>query len=266
MRIANLANALLILSLTASSSAINGHKSLIRHLEAKEDRELITWGQTRCANQLAACQAAGITQLPYDEWMSTLAMLDGGDSGLYQDVRALVKTLSQVDFSGLEASAEIGAGALASTILDLQSALQEIHSLDAAAQGSDVSVDQVPMFALNIVAQAVQFITDTVQRVLGINLSFLNDITATAILAFSSLSKGPFVVAGIIISGLVTYLTPLVIQLLGKGSTQNTPSLCTSDLMGCQFSKLVITVVPALVGEAFISQGYTIEKVNGFTP
>jgi hypothetical protein len=247
------------LELVSLSWALDKPESYIRSPKSN-NRELLPWDQNRCASQLAICDAAAsLTELPYNDWMKRLDQLDGGDNGLYKEIENLVQALSLVDFSNLKASVETGAFAVATTILDLQSSLQDLSNAKAELETSDATADQ-----LDGILGPIKFVVNFVQSTFGINLSPVSKILEVVSLIMAAIPQGPVAVLQVTISGVVTYLLPLVIDLLGQ--TIGVASICASAIWDCRFAQLALTVVPTLIGAAFIAQGYAIVEVEDITP
>ena len=267
----------LLLALLGSSSASEAKpESSAILFRSNKERELWIWGGERqCENQLAICQnATNANKLPYDNWASMLDQLSLEEGSLYEDVGLLVEDLKESNFTNIDEAINLTAGALTTAILDLQLALEgleEMRSIVEEARKADplpeipqeiwTVIDSIDIVV--VIENGVKALVDGVSLLFGIDISILNRIVSIGRDIISVIPQGPFGMAAALLSGVVTYLTPFIIQLLGNGQRQLSSDACISELIGCQTLKMSLGIIPTLVGAAFVAEGFKLSAARG---
>ena len=189
-----------------------------------------------------------------------LEQLDGGEKGYFQDIKSLVEVLSQTNMSGFEANLHMGAAALATSIDNVEAAVQAFNDIQKEAkEKQDKDQEEMTSGQLEGIIVGVNTVLETVTRLFpAVDFSPVTTIVEVISVIGFAIPQGPGAVFNAVITGFVTYLSPLVIDLLGQalGVANSVAAVCTAELMDCRFAKMVDTVVPGLVGVAFMAQGY----------
>ena len=264
MKLCRISPCLFSCLLTSFSSALEKPESHLRHTESREIRELWFWdtdAEERCREQLDTCEiATGKKDPPYENWIDMLDQLDGGENGYFKNVRALVETLSLSKMSGFEANLRMGAAALAGSIEDVEAAVQAFNDIQKEAkEKQDKDQEEMTGGQLEGIIVGVNTVLENIKRLFPtVDFSPITTIVEVISVIGFAIPQGPWAVINAVVTGFITYLSPLVIDLLGQalGVANSVAAICTAELMDCRFAKMVDIVVPALVGGAFVAQGY----------
>ena len=252
----NLNTFLLLISsgLISSSLALEQPESHLRRPEIKDDREMWLFGspETRCARQVALYEAkAGLSDLPFNQWIKTLDALSQGEANLYSDLRTLVVHLSLVDLSAMEENMSMTTTPATSAIVDIQDAVTDITQVSLeSSEGSAAQFEGLIQTAIDLIATTT-----------GMDAFFLEEMVALAMTVMDSFSQGPDkmfeIIGGAVMKYAVPILTRMITNAISGGSTTSAQySLCAKHLHEYEFAQLVATTVPALMSGVFVAEAY----------
>ena len=249
-------NAFLLLvssGMISSSWALEEPESRLRRPELKDDREMWLFGspETRCARQVAICEAAtGLSDLPFNQWIKTLDALSQGEANLYADLKTLVVHLSLVDLSAVEESLTMTTTPATSNMVDVQDAITDLSQVNL--QSSEATARQFEGL--------IQTAIDLIATSTGMDAFFLEEMVGLALTVVDSFSQGPDkvfeIVGGAVMKYAVPILTRMIQNALSGGNESAQYSLCAKDLQECEFAQLVATTVPALMSGVFFADAY----------
>ena len=206
----------------------------------------------RCKNMLSGCQALrGGTELPFAQWDDMLSGTNGGNTNPYlQGLRALIVALADLEASIVEMTTSLDASALAGTIALLQSTLEQLESVSVVQEGSGITANQ---FNFDPINQFFDFILNT----FGLDLRFLSSIFGDIQAGFSQgIGQAIGAFKSALMALILVLLEGLSYAIFAPGSARIDAGICLGDLVGCEYDRFVVDVIPALVGEAVIASGF----------
>lgn len=246
--------ALSFLFLSTFSSSLELPESSLRKFEDDGLRDLgLINGDTRCERQLSMCEVAtGKLNIPGDEWVDFIGKVKGDDEFM-GELEAIVERGSKVDYTPLVesvSSASVGQR-LGALISILRTVIIELRSIRSQLDEPDTSAE--------LVSDAVYSVYDLVDQTIGglpdpglddliLIINFIIDL-------IPAINSGPVAVFTLILETVIEYLNSVSINLLSLTVFPKTDPECMSELMFCDYTKMMLTAVPALFGATFLANG-----------
>jgi hypothetical protein len=255
---------LISFGLISDSLALEQPLSLTSDKFTAEDRELFLFFNNGCSRKLDACRAAvGDDGLPVEQWLNETNQISGEENSLFKE--QLLDLIGHVQTFELDYEME------SSITLDLRGSLRvlravaklrEVRSIDLPNEDGDMAADDVVAAAssiLDVVSDALDvlgprrgnFLHDFLFSLLEIKKDVLVMVLVAIVHLGDSIQLIPIVGAILLKIYLAIVYFPaifmLVLLVVIINLQQSLAKSCSSELMKCNFEKLVRDTVPSFL-------------------
>jgi hypothetical protein len=245
--------------LISLSSAVDRPESYIRRYETFENRELQALDSQECYSQLSLCQSIiGPTELPYSQWADMLSRMDAANVTLAVDLRRFVDSLAVTNFSDF-GSLFVGAGKESSS-LALRELILNVKNMSTALQEDEIKEDGINWFVDFIIKKinTIGFIFHHDFSPITNIISIVAFLFTFAVALVGAVPLGPVAIFGVVFVNLRKLIEVIskTIGIFSRDSALRTTeeAACASELVQCSVDKMVLNVMPTLVGGVFLAE------------
>lgn len=232
------------------SFALDQPESFLRAGNHENDeRTLQVLGGAQCARKLSVCEAVtGDIAIPAQKLINLLEALDGDSSDtLVDDFKVLVNFSSTTAFAPLVAKVHSNSN-IQGVLKTLRSVAGEIKSFE---QQDPIGVFAVLIDAVTQLDGALSQITQLPDNTLQF-IIFLLTFTAGLL---GIIAEGPIAVAVYLLQSIISFITTFLGGLFTVALFPNIADPeCQSDLMLCEYTKMMVEVLPTMFGTIFIAE------------
>jgi hypothetical protein len=234
------------------ATALDKPESLVRHPQADGTRDLLfSNGNARCERKLSSCESATSgAALPTQEWIDSLEQIDTSD--VVDDLQDIISQSAEADFSSLVA----GFGEISGWARILQ-IIQLLRGVLFETRSIDLSGDDTTAGTLVSLSDAVNDISSVLEQAGGIDVELIIFILTALVQLIVVLPEGPVPVALFLVQTIIAFINRLSTNLVSLALSPNMigNTECMEELMLCDYNRMMLTVVPALVAEVTLSSG-----------
>jgi hypothetical protein len=197
--------------------------------------------------------------LPAQEWKDSLEGFEGvlpdESNALLDDIKDIVVLAADPDFSLV-----VGGMRQASQMDRVQNNLMKVlHGLVIEIQSIDIDLAEGKNTdTLEAMENVVYGLASVVEQIIPglrdfIDLGLMVFLITNIIEFLTVLPQGPIAIAQWIVEEVIVYMNQFVINLMSLNMFPNTDAECMEELMLCDYTQMMLSVVPEVIGQLPLS-------------
>jgi hypothetical protein len=199
---------------------------------------------TQCPTRVSICEAVtGGISIPAENMLNFLDGLDGNEENtLVDNLKDIITLAGAADFLPIATAAQ--SNSVPNVMNVIRGVIMEVRSIDPAqadATGTATAIGNVVKLAGGLVGIPEQ--SNTLDIFIMIITLIINILLA--------IPQGPIAIIVVVFQALIAFLASFTINIAAITIFPSSDPACMSELMLCQYTKMMLTAAPALLAGVF---------------